>query len=372
MASEKFTCENCGFEEELSAAQIDERKTLGLYATCSKCGGGMTEASTAAKGKKTTGKAKPAEADVTAEAGETGQTAEGEKSKGDAAMDSAKQAAEAARAKLKEAFSAGRKDPIFIANLIDTGLKKVTSLLCPDCFDKNASRAITLGHYAILLLALLCPIMGLIIGIRTNISQIILSGFGGAVLLLFAQYLAVKSFSLFDGIIANHQTRLSGPALVEIVATLNILAAIGGIIMIVTGIMDGFATSMIAGGVLCLLFGYLSAVLLMQADKQLNVEYDPETSLGEQFIGIISVSVKTAVRLMPFIFGLGLAVVTVLCIPAAITFLIKGSGQGMAELMGLFSAAVTLAFWPIMFYMLLMLVYLFIDLLKAILSLAKK
>ena len=112
----------------------------------------------------------------------------------------------------------------------------------------------------------------------------------------------------------------------------------------------------------------------MQAEKHLNVEYDPSTTLGEQWLGLLSVKVKASVKLAPFIYGVGLVVVTIMMLPPLVFILIRGMGafDSMMELPILLQASLFFAMAPLLVYLFAMLIHLIIDLLKAVLSLGKK
>ena len=385
MANKKIKCENCGFEEELTSAQFNERKAA--PGTCEQCGAEL-KLDGGARAKAET-RAKPAKADATpppAENPTSEEPAKDESKRGAkqaaeaarenamqaaaAARDNARQAAEAAKAKFKQAS----QNPEFLAGGIDCCLKKLTGLASFDVLDKQTPKVIGLGHLALLLLALLSLIMGVVMAIRLGSLQILGVGVGAAAFLVLAQYLAVKSFKLFDGLIAANPSQLTGPALPEIVAVLDLFCVVGGIAMVVVGVINGFSFSLIGFGLLLTLFSFLTAALFMQAEKQLNVNFDPSTSLARQWLSLLSLHIKASVKLVPFAYGIGLAVMTAMTLPPLLIMLVRGAAaQGsLLELPCLLMGALLFALAPVLVYVNAMLTYLVIDLLKAILSLGKK
>lgn len=390
MANKKIKCENCGFEEELTSAQFNERKAA--PGTCEQCGaelkldgGARIKGEAKAAKADETPAAEPAsdaapEAAVAAEAAKdegkrsAKQTAEAAKENAKqaaaAARDNARQAAEAAKARFKQAS----QNPEFLAGGIDCCLKKLTGLASFDSLDKQVPKVIGLGHLALLLLALLSLVMGVVMAIRFGSLQVLGMGVGTAAFLILAQYLAVKSFRLFDGLIAANPSRLTGPALPEIVAVLDLFCVVGGIAMVVVGVINGFSFSLIGFGLLLTLFSFLTAALFMQSEKQLNVSFDQSTSLGEQWLSLLSLHVKASVKLVPFAYGIGLAVMTAMSLPPLLIMLVRGAAaQGsLVELPCLLMGALLFALAPVLVYVGAMLTYLSIDLLKAILSLGKK
>ncbi|MDR1125011.1 MAG: hypothetical protein LBM64_02970 [Deltaproteobacteria bacterium] len=377
MANKKIKCENCGFEEELTSAQFNERKAA--PGTCEQCGAelkleGGAKGKAGAEADEVRSDAAPAEAAPEESKRSAKQTAEAVKENAkqvaEAARDNARQAAEAARAKFRQAS----QNPEFLAGGIDCCLKTLTGLASFDCLDKQTPKLVGLGHLALLLLALLSLVMGVIMSIRLGSLQTLGVGLGAAVFLILAQYLAVKSFQLFDGLIAANPSRLTGPALPAIVAVLDLFCAVGGIAMIVVGLVSGFRFSLIGFGLLLTLFSFLTAALFMQAEKQLNLSFDQSTSLGEQWLSLLSLHIKASVKLVPFAYGIGLAVMTVMSLPPLLIMLVRGAAaQGsLIELPCLLLGALLFALAPVLVYVAAMLTYLTLDLLRAILSLGKK
>jgi hypothetical protein len=202
------------------------------------------------------------------------------KAKAEAAKENALRAAEAAKTQFKKAFAASSKDPTFISTFLDRYVKKLTSLAAGDSLYANIPKVLNTGHLALLILAAVSLVMGIIIGIRSGSFMFISYGVISALLLLAAQYVAVKSFILFSDIIARHPSKTSGPALTEILATLHLIGALIGVFFIIDGILQKFLFSRIAYGIFFLVIFYLASGLLTKADKHLNVQYDENITLA--------------------------------------------------------------------------------------------
>ncbi|MDR1242016.1 MAG: hypothetical protein LBM00_04415 [Deltaproteobacteria bacterium] len=315
---------------------------------------------------------------------ETGQPGEGE-TPGDSKLNAAKAAAKAAResacqtagavkAKFKKAFASGSKNPAFITGCLDKLVKKLASLSACDCAYSNIPRVLCAGHAALLLLALISLVMGIVLGIRAGSACFLGYGLAAALLLLAAQYVAVKSFVLLEGIIENHPSKISGPALPEILAVLHLLGALYGAFMIVSGIAQGFLFIKIAYGILVLIILFLSAGLFTHADKLLNVQYDEKISLTEQLLGLLALLNKALVKLAPCIYSVGTAVMGALAIPPLVILLARGTAAWTSALQVwcLLASAVTFALTPLILYISAMLIQLVTDVLKSLLKVGNK
>jgi hypothetical protein len=300
-----------------------------------------------------------------------------DKDTADAAKDAAAKAGEKAREKaaaakerIKNIFTADRLNPTFMTGLLDIAVKRLSSASACDCLYSNIPKVLGLGHLALLCLAVLSLVAGVALGIRAGSGAFVAYGVAAALLLLAAQYAAVKSFTLLSDIIENHPSRISGPAITELLAFLQLVCALCGIFLIISGIAHGFIFTDIAYGIFVLVILFLMAGLIFHADKHLNVRYDPEITLAGQVLAVLSLFSKALVKLAPYIYAVGTVVMGVLAIPPLIMLLARGqSAWGSALQAGcLLASAAAFALAPVILYFSVMLTYLLIDLLKSILG----
>jgi hypothetical protein len=290
------------------------------------------------------------------------------------ARERARQTAEATKAKFKKAFASGSKNPAFITGCLDKLVQKLTSTSTCDCAYSNIPRVLCAGHAALLLLALISLVMGIVLAIRSGAAAFLGYGLAAALLLLAAQYVAVKSFALLEGIIENHPSKIAGPALPEILAVLHLLGALYGAFMIISGIVQGFLFIKIAYGILVLIILFLSAGLFTHADKLLNVQYDAKISLAEQLLGLLSLLNKTLVKLAPYIYSVGTAAMSALAIPPLIILLVRGTTAWTSAMQVgcLLASAIIFALTPLVLYISAMAVQLVTDVLKSLLRVGNK
>ena len=353
MGKNKITCENCGFEEEVTAKQLKDRSVAPEGLKCEKCGTTIVARETARE-----------------EVG-AASSAEEKPSRTETAKEGAKQAANIAKDHLKKAFSAGKSDPILLVNLLDMGMKKLCSLGNAK-FDQAASISVKIGHYTILLFMLLMLVMGVILGIRTMSLSVAFGCVCFAILLIAGQYIAVKSFKLTEGIVANHRSSLSSPAATEILAIISSIIALCSLGYVIVLIINRAGFFSIGLALILIILSFAGAIALLHYDSRLNIDIKPSISLGEQLIGIVAAHVKTSVAVLPFLFGLCSAIVAISALWPLLEILIEGGNplalMLLANQLGMLLLCV---FAPLVVYVCAMILYLLINLINAILSLNK-
>jgi hypothetical protein len=261
-----------------------------------------------------------------------------------------------------------------IAGFVDTLVKKLTSISSSDRIYANIPKVLGVGHLALLFLSVISLVMGVITCIRFGSLSFAGYGTAAALLLLLSQYVAVKSFILLSDVVENHPSKISGPALTEIFAILQLIGALSGAFLILRGIAQGFLFTRIAYGLVMLIILYLASGLFAGADKHLNVRYDATLSMAEQLLGLLNLFCKALAKLAPYIYSTGVTVMTVLAIASMLILLVRGQAAWTSAIQAvcLLSSAVVFALTPIILYILLMFIYLLTDVLKALLDYGKK
>ncbi len=102
--------------------------------------------------------------------------------------------------------------------------------------------------------------------------------------------------------------------------------------------------------------------------SMVNIEVGGEVGAGEEAIGILSLGVKTIVRLVPMAFGIGSILGSVALIAATFGMMRSGNPAAAASALRLIAWCVLLPFFS---YILFAFYHLLIDLLRSILVLGK-
>ncbi len=260
-------------------------------------------------------------------------------------------------------------------NMIDKALAMIAGFISQERLDRCDEWAKKGGHLGLIVSTVLIFLFGVILAIMegpfmaTFLKYLII--FPVALIL---QYLAFKFLDAGKVLIEKSPSRLSSKAFFDCVGLLAFLAALG---MLFAGLINAIdAKSLIPlavglGGTLILT--YSLGVTLNCA--VINIHVGDEASAGEEAIGIFSFFMKLCLRLVPFVFG----VVNVLG-PLLVLFymgklILADENQRafvgvMAEMQ--FSAIYAIALLPFGMYLLFLVYYLLLDIIRSVLILPEK
>lgn len=432
MAKIRLTCENCGFGEELNKKQLKERAGEDGSLACAACGAAITlpdgVKKTASKPDKPAKKARYAgldamtglddvieddimeettnlkEENAAPEAKESAdaqpeeaapESAEKERSNGfdeaespygpegaeeSAASDEpagttrtmAGQAAGAARETLKKTVRYGRENPLFAAEILDKIFRGIAAG-AEGRFDRVSAASVRIGHCTLLGTAALALLFGVLISLRSLSLSPLLAGVTLAALLLFAQYLALRGFELLEGYIENNPSRLPGPALTDI---LSAFAVLTGLLSLLTGLIltvNFYSPVWLGTSALGLIGGYFAAAALLECRSRLNVSFDAALPVSESIVELALTMLKTAVAVVPFMFGLGSAAMAICMIwPAVSMLLFSLNGINTASFFLQESGLLFCAFSPILAYFFILLWAFIIQIARGLLGLSIK
>jgi len=163
-----------------------------------------------------------------------------------------------------------------------------------------------IGHIGLLSAAALGFLFSLVVAIRLDSFSAFLYGIAWVVLVLVVQYVAHRFAATGDSLIENNPSSLSSKAFLD---CLGLLAVIGGLIALVLGTVR----SIQGAGIRFILVG---AALFILLELFAIVAFNPDTistatggknSAGQEAIGIIVLFIKGFMRLVPILFGIGIA-----------------------------------------------------------------
>ena len=268
-----------------------------------------------------------------------------------------------------------------LGDFVGMGLGFVPRVLSPDFVGTSLGLARRLGHYAVLVGAALTLLYGLFAAIKYQSFAIVGIAIVLTVAVAVAQFAASRFLDAADKVIDNTPGRVSSTAFFECAALLLLLLAV---VMLVGGVSTTINLRSFVP-LLPAVFGtvaltYLSALLLHPHTINVHVG---EGSAGEEAIGILTTFFKAYLKLVPLFFFL-LAVLGGLTLLTS--FFGDGATAGVAQVVmqwvplpinapyGLVGASVLLVacLLPIFAYFMFLLQYLFLDVLRAILSVPAK
>ena len=270
-------------------------------------------------------------------------------------------------------------------------------------FIESTSRIFTFGgHYGLYLAVGVLLAFNLFLGVKTNQVNIVLLGMAEVVILLVLQYVASRFSAALERLNRSTPARMSSAAYLDCYALLNMF---GGLVVLL-----GLAVLAVQTGLLSLVLPAIAVFILCQYvailalnPESLGLSIAPEATAGEEAIGVLSFLVKLSLRLVPVAFGVGVVWGTITLLYAAFLVLAPPEDPGKAmgflgpdapppmfmsddssrgELLKLLPAQVTAstARWiligsaalPFVAYVLFLVLYLSIDLMRAVLAVPQK
>lgn len=262
-----------------------------------------------------------------------------------------------------------RSSGTFIADGVGVLIDRISGVLKAERFDGIVGVATTLGHWTLLLVAVLGLIVQLVATVGYGGSAI-LWGVGWLILLPLLQYTAVQFMDATRSMVTSNMTTLGSQAFLRCYALVSLVAAI-------VALIAGIVAAIEAGGLPVFLSGLAVAALavgtawLALNPSLLAIRVNRQTSAGEEAIGVLSFFVKSGVRLVPIFYGVAMVVVAI----QAIVILLGMIGDTRPELMmavGRAELAAPVVIWavlsPFLAYIAFVFYFLVIDLMRGILS----
>jgi len=264
-------------------------------------------------------------------------------------------------------------DPTFSVGYLDLLLERLRKVLSEDQYASLGRMAVKIAHYALIAAAALTVLCGLVAlkfdgaGARLFGLSVLLG-----IVLLLLQYLGVKFLSAGQGLIDSTPTRLSSRGFLDCVALLAVLL---GIVSLVGGIaqaIDMEAAAPFWRGLVAFLVALVFLWLALEP-KMTNTKIEKTASAGEEAIGILSFFLKGYLKLVPIVFGVLILVGTAALL---VVFFRTVGADSPLEVVRSFAEAYGLvaygAAFPFIAFIVFLLLYLLLDLIRSVLVLPNK
>lgn len=197
----------------------------------------------------------------------------------------------------------------FISKIIES-VKKVLSL---DLFELLKKWLIILGDYGLYVSAVIVIIIGLIASIRMESFKSFLYTLGFAIVFIIVQYISSKFNVINESLIESNETYMTSSGFTEVI----------GIFSLIVGIVYFFVELYLAiklpkflpfaqGLGIFIVFTLIS--LISFNPSLISVKSVKKNSAGEEAIGILGFFIKLSVKLIPFIYGVGIVYVLIMLI----------------------------------------------------------
>lgn len=257
------------------------------------------------------------------------------------------------------------------AVLIDKLLDFLRSSYSYDFFEKNENWLTKAGLFGLYVLALLGLILSIVFPLRHDLDFDTYFGFGIVwfFLCFIFHYTAWKFLPALSHIIQTTPTKLSTKAFLD---TLALIAGIAGVVSIMSGLLLWIEKSsielFITGIFIFIICEYMLSLCLHP--ENLNIKLNEQISVGEEFLGLISFFMKSFIKLIPIVFGLGIVfgIINLLELLLVKSNFLEQQVEMVSDIWTLFAIALL----PVIGYLLFLVYYFVIDLAIAILSIPPK
>lgn len=243
--------------------------------------------------------------------------------------------------------------------------------LTPGWFEKSDNWSEALGNYAIIAGAAIGLIFGIVAAIKQDSLSILLITLGWLPALAVLQYTAVKFMAAGRLLIKTSASQLSSEAFLSVLALLSLVA---GVVLFIWFTVAAIRTETINPFWLALLLLVICemAVWLCLNPGLLNIGICAGATAGQEAIGVLTFCMKALLRFVPLAFGVGTAVGAINLIIDLVQLF-----RGRVDCYMLFkldSSQLILgaAALPLVAYLVFILYYLSIDVLRAILVIPEK
>lgn len=257
----------------------------------------------------------------------------------------------------------------FIGNLLES-VKKILSL---KLFETLKEWLIILGDYGLYLASVLVIIIGLIASIRMESFKSFLYGIGFAIAFIIIQFISSKFNNINEDLIKNNETYMTSSGFTE---AIGIFALIIGIVYLFVDLYLAIKIPkflpFVQGIGIFIVFSLIS--LISFNPSLISVKSVKKNSAGEEAIGILGFFIKLYLKLIPFIYGVGIIYLIIMLIVHSTGMFGKGYEIfiSWAKVFGDMSKLVVMGLLPFIAYLFFVLNFLIIDIIKSILLIPDK
>jgi hypothetical protein len=267
----------------------------------------------------------------------------------------------------------GGSGHLFMVRILEKLVEFFRGLLTVDLLGFCIKWASKLGHFGLIVAAVLGFLFAIIFAIRVNSFYAFLFGIAWIVIVFVVQYTAHKFSHAGDTLIDNNPSSLSSKAFLD---CFGFLALIGGVVALILHIIQAIqAESFYPFLVGLVVFVFLEFLALISFNPgTANVDIAEDTSAGQEALGIITFFLKALLRLVPIFFGVGVVAFTVMLLIDFFGVFGNELRVALAWERGNYTATMILYFGllPFLSYIFFVLYYLAVDVIRAILAIPAK
>lgn len=272
---------------------------------------------------------------------------------------------------VQPATPAGPFNPALVSGWIDRGLDACRRLATPRAVEASLRFFVFVGHAAILAGAAVGLLLTIALAAKENSFTTFLAGMGWLVALFVLQFTAVKMLGEGDALIRSTASQMCSRRCVDCLALVALL--LGWLLLIASLVMAVRMESLTPLWSGLALFVFVEAIAAFALNPEsLNMAFVPDSTAGQEAIGITALLLKALLRLVPVVFGTGAAIGVLRMIVEGIVLLKGDYVQTVYGLPGAASGILLAVAAPLIGYLLFLLSYLSIDLARSLLVLPGK
>jgi len=271
----------------------------------------------------------------------------------------------------------GKKDPgtghLFGVRMLERFVEWIRGIFTEKILAFTLKWTKIAGHYGMVVAAFLGLLFAFIYAIRVNDFFAFLYGIAWFLLVFVVQYTAHKFSDAGEVLIENNPTRLSSKAFLDCVAFLFLIGGLVLFIVALIGLIQTGDLQMFLGGLAIAVFFEFVALISFHYST-ITVEVVKESTAGQEAIGIITFFLKALLKLVPVVFGVGIVIGTVMLFINSFGLFGNEMRIANAWITGNMTASqiLLIGLLPFISYVVFVLYYLVIDIIRAILSIPGK
>ncbi len=261
--------------------------------------------------------------------------------------------------------------PLFIADLLGKFVDIMRKVLSAKLFNFLKKWILLVGQWAFYAASGISLLAGIIGSIRGGGAGIFFTALAFSIGCFVVQYVGNKFLYAGDILIEKNPTSMSSSAFLDSFALLAIIAGAGSLLYNVYLAIKIPSFSPLLFGIVGFILLWFLAFVLMNPDE-ISVKVVKDTTAGQEAIGIITLFIKSIMKIVPIIFGVGIIYGTVSMLIHMFGLFKANPGMAWFSISADMTSVIVAALLPLFAYLGFILAFLLIDVLRAILSVPEK
>lgn len=257
--------------------------------------------------------------------------------------------------------------------VIDKLLEGIGRLMKPGVFNAISRGSFIAGNIAFLIAAVLFMILSVVGGVKSGQADITLAGIGISIAMLIGQFVSVKTVNSTLALVAASPSQLATRVVLNSTAAFALAATLGCLFLAVFLAYETRHFGWLLSGV-AEAFVFILYLPLSLHPSLVNVSLTSELSADTEALGILAFFTKVGCRLSPIFFGTGSMAIVAILVTQCYSVAKRSSAWSADDVLAfMFDASdalniwLAVIIWPVLIYIQFLIIYLVINVLRAIL-----